>query len=379
MANKFNFVGTLFFNNNEDEYGNSNFLKTITKDSGTTKIINFMVKESKNNGQFISLMGWKSNFEQVIYTKEKDTFKNLQIKWEDRNKKDVLDNVLYSEIYKTNLGCAEGKTKQFLSSYEMVEYLSEQIPLLDKDQKLRIKGDFGLRPWKGSLYRDFLIKEVWLSNSDNSYLGMSLDLYYTKKSLYENYDGIEGRYIFDAFLKQYNKENKRQEYFPIQLVYDELNDGDIAKKRNKLNIKKKKKNIESDVVHMNWFVELFNGSIEEEVEEVEEIKLTQAQQEEVDLGLATKEDFAKKQRTTFSENINELRLKKYNLASIFSNGLVKESIKIGENSKPISSAEFEELIFSQEQDMYYEESEVAIESDDEDLVIDESDLDDLPF
>lgn len=107
-------------------------------------------------------------------------FNSFEVAWADREDPDVLAKVARSRLYRTNVGCEDGKIKSFISGYDFIKYLADVLPGNDKD--LTVTGTCKVRyDSKGILRRNLDIQAVWYRrDTEKPQLAMSVPLTYWK-------------------------------------------------------------------------------------------------------------------------------------------------------------------------------------------------------
>jgi hypothetical protein len=100
--------------------------------------IGFMVKASENNAGFVSIIGSKQP--KITAVDKNDFKKKIEIQWKDRQYQKYVDMVAQFTRFRTNVGCEEGKVKEFITAWDMVDYLNAEIPKLDKEQLIKVTG-----------------------------------------------------------------------------------------------------------------------------------------------------------------------------------------------------------------------------------------------
>lgn len=314
MANTFTFVGNVAIPKGEDKNHNSRFIPVYKKADWETKRINFLVKPSKNDGQFVSLTGAKPTNEakNPIMTMDSD-FQKLTIAWQDRFNPDILDKVAYVRQFSTNIG---GEQITFVHAYDFITYLAEN---LKASQRVNVSGSVNFRPYNGKIQIEYQIQKVWLAKEeDKSGTFLHLDLFYNEGCLDKT--RIDDQIIdMKAYVSQYIDKDIKNQYIPIALVFD-------GSKIDMTNVKQKdvwENRINhltagSTFVKLGWRIKVFTGA--EEVD-FDESMLTDAQREEIALGVATIDDF-KPSGNMFGNNKTEYKLISPNLRYTYKDGAI---------------------------------------------------------
>jgi hypothetical protein len=329
MANTFQFVGNVTIPKGEDRNGNSRFYTVYDKGGDwVTRRINFLIKPSKNDGQFVSLTGAKPKHESSYPIMTFDSgFNKITVPWEDRFDDDIIDNISYVRQYITNIG---GEQRTFIHPYDFIEYLSEHIK---SSQRLHIQGNVNFRHYNGKISEEYSIQKVWLAKDDDKNgTYVNLDLFYNNDAIDDS--RMEDDSILDihAYISQYFDKATGSKYVPISLILDgsKIDFKDSSKKAiwdNRVSHLTTGNNF----VQLGWRIKLFTGA--EEIE-FDESMLTDAQKEEIELGLATIYDF-RPSGSMFGSNKTEFKLISPNLKYKYKNGAINTELDFEDFSKNI--------------------------------------------
>jgi hypothetical protein len=353
LANTFQFVGNVTIPKGQDRNGNSRFSTVYDKGGEwVTKRINFLVKPTKNDGQFVSLTGAKPKVESKspIMTFDAD-FKKMTVPWSDRFDEDTINKVAYVRQFSTNVG---GETVTFIHAYDFIEYLTEN---LKASQRVHVQGSVNFRLYQGKISEEYQIQKVWLAkDEDKNGTYINLDLFYNEDAI--DRGRIEEQIIdVHAYITQYIDKAVGNKYIPVSLMLDGSK-FDFADE-------KKKKAWDNRVAHLTagknfvqlgWKIKVFSGA--EEVD-FDESMLTDAQKEEIELGLASIEDF-RPSGTMFGKNKTEFKLVAPNLRYKYKDGAVDTQMDSDDFSKNI-------LMLSAEVNMMDMMTDDVLSSEEEDL------------
>jgi hypothetical protein len=354
LANTFQFVGNPTIPKGNDRNGNSRFSTTFNKEGGDwiTKRINFLIKPSKNDGQFVSLVGAKPKKESAypILTYD-NSYTQMTVQWKDRFDEDTIGKVAYNRQYSTNVG---GETQTFIHAYDFIEYLTEH---LDASQRLNVTGTVNFRPYQGKISEEYQIQKVWLAKEeDKNGTYINLDLYYNEGSIDKS--RIDEKIIdIRAYVSQYIDKTVKTKYVPIALVFDGSKI-DFAKEKQKKIWDSRIEYLTAGKIFVNlaWRIKVFSGA--EEVE-FNELMLSDAQKEEIELGLATIDDF-RPAGNMFGKNKTEFKLVSPNLRYKYKDGAIDTKMDFDDFSKNI-------FMISTEVSMTDMTTDDVLSSDDEDL------------
>ena len=353
MANTFQFVGDVTIPKGQDRNGNSRFSTTYDKGGDwVTRRINFLIKPSKNDGQFVSLTGAKPKNEATFPIMTFDSnFEKMSVKWQDRFNQDVINNVSYARRYMTNIG---GETETFIHAYDFIEYLTSN---LKASQRLNVQGTVNFRLYQGKISEEFQIQKVWLAKEENKNgTFIDLDLFYNKDSIDKT--RIDEKIIdFRAYVTQYIDKAVKNKYIPISLVLDGSKISFSNENQKKIWDSRVKYLTAGDTyVQLGWHIKVFSGA--EEVE-FDESMLTDAQKEEIKLGVATIDNF-RPSGTMFGKNKTEFKLVSPNLRYKYKDGAINTEMNSDDFAKNI-------LMLSTSVNLMDMMTEEVLPNEDEDL------------
>ena len=327
ITSRFKFIGEVLIpKKNED------FLKEwMGGQNGKTqmKSLTFRIKENDHNAATVDLFGSKTD---IIKSRSIDG-NNIEIPWDERNAEETLKIVPFNKKFIADLG---DERKEFVCSYDMIEYLAENLP--DYEGKLVVTGTWEKNPYNGNFYDKFRINGVYAAKPDDkSKLVLTMDFYSNAEDVDMTDFKKEKKIRIDGYISQYDRERRGDVFLPQSVVlsaekYDMEKESHAKKwgllKKYAIDSLSKKK-----MKHLRWECRYLNGS--EEVD-FNESMLTQSQKEMIDLGFKTLDDF-KPKGSVFGDKIREVRLSAPNLTGVFADGILEcdETMQ-----------EFEEKIFS---------------------------------
>ena len=277
-------------------------VKRDTYDSSEKIAINFGIKAGTNLG-YVTLNGFKND---EIKTRDVDG-NNIEIAWSDRLDEDIIKTVAGTKKFTVNLG----ERKEFITEWDMIEYLESALAGYEDD--IVVTGNFVLRPgsgkYKDQVYREYQIQNVFMpGEKEVPHLTMNMDLYYDKDSMDNSSLKEDGKIFMHCYTPMWSKADAARKMFQIDTVFNTAV-FDMSKPKHKAIYDYKMRFLETksrNPVHMNWQLAIVNGA--EEVE-FSEASLTDAQKEQIELGISKLEDF-KPRGQIFGDRVNELRLVK---------------------------------------------------------------------
>lgn len=333
MNNRFNFVGNIVIPKETSKRPllstkTIEYVKNGKKISQELTSLNFGVRESDTNMAFIEVV---DNPRTTIKAKDTDN-NDIEIDWDDRKDKDVIASVANYRKYVVNLGDDFGGRQEFITQFDMIEYLAENLP--NYKGKVLTTGDYSKTYSKGKWYEKFRLQNLYAVEDDRkSRLGLTFDFYYNKDSIDKSDFKTEKKIYLSGYLKQYISKDEGNKFIPMQLVFN-ASKYDLENPKHKalydykisyIDIKNK------NMCHLAWEAVLIRGA---ETIDFTYDMLTPAQKMQVDLGVRELDDF-KPKNGVVGDKINEYRvfepiLKDMGKDDDFSNGIVELDMKMSE-------------------------------------------------
>lgn len=378
LISRFTFVGDLFLPKKDSKRP---FLREFEKTiEGTNKkcqmlSLNFGVKTDNTQIGYVECFGMTRD---KIYVFDADNNK-LEIDWEDRF--DEIDNIPNYNRFVIDLGEDYGGRQEFLTEYDFIQSLASTLP--DYDGRVVVSGTY-TKDWyvDGQKWNDrFNIQRVYAAKPDvKNRLAVIAELFYSKDCVDKSEYDDEKKIYLNAYIDQYINKDEGHMLVPFQAVFSSAK-YDMENEKHKKILKYKMKYIDvkgKKYYHIPWDMVLVNGA--EEVE-FDESMLTNAQKEQIELGLKTLNDF-KPVGDIYGNRITEFRLFDPRLTGDFEDGLVEMEE---------SASEIEEMIYIPPKNETEEEAKeksktkkkkpakVEPEDDDEDMPFDLDDDEDELF
>lgn len=333
MNNRFNFVGNISI---PKETSKKPLLSTKTieyvrngkKNSMELTSLNFGIKESDTNMAFMEV---SDSPRSIIKSKDTDN-NDIEIDWDDRKDPNIVATVANYRKYIVNLGEEFDGRQEFLTQFDMIEFLAEKLP--EYKGKILAVGDYQKTYSKGKWYEKFRLQNLYAVEEDRkSRLGLTFDFYYNKDSIDKTDFKDEKKIYLDGYIKQYINKDEGSKYIPMQLVFN-ASKYDMENEKHKqlfdykmlyMDIKNK------NMCHLAWEVVLLRGA---EAVDFTYDMLTPAQKMQVDLGVRELDDF-KPKNGVLGDKVNEYRvfepvLKDFGKGDDFSDGLVELDMKMSE-------------------------------------------------
>lgn len=327
LTSRFKFYGELLIPKNKEKF----FKEWNGGSNGKTEMasIGFSVKEGQNIG-FVQSFGLKS---EMIRTKDTEN-KNIEVPWEDRFNPEVISMVANYRKYRVNLGDELGGEKDFITEYDMIQYLAEMLP--QYSGMVYVSGTYEKNTAKDDYPDKFRINSVFaVADTIKPKLTLTFDFFYNKDSVDDASFKEDKKIYVNGYVAQYINKDLGVRYCPQTAVLSaEKYDMDNEKHLNQWNYKKSylEKLNKNKMYHLLWEGRLVNGA--EEVE-FDESQLTDQQKRQIEFGVRTLDDFRPK-GNIYGSVIKEVRLFEPILQSGFENGILTCDETIDE---------FEEKIF----------------------------------
>lgn len=367
---RFNFVGTPVIPKAKAD-AKRPFCKEFSKEDEKTKkkrkmlSMTFGVKESDTNMAFVEAF---DSEQPVIKTMDTDNEK-MDVDWDDRFDEDVISKVASYRKYIVDLGEDHGGRQEFITVYDMIKHLQEYLP--DYDGRVVVTGQF-TRDWYGKkkmYFSKFRIQNVFAAPEERkSRLLITADLFYNKSSLDDSDFDENKKMTLDCYIEQYINKDEGRKYVPIQAVFSGAK-YDLENERHKKLFDYKMKYIKvksKKMVHIPWEIVLLRGA---EEADFDESMLTEAQKEQIELGVKTLDDF-KPKGNIFGDRIDEFRLLEPKLEGDFADGLLEAED---------TPDEFEERIYEPPQDETIAEAKKNSKSGKKSKKDEDEDDDEPPF
>lgn len=318
---RFSFVGTVDANDLDSKVP---YFREI--ENGLS--LNLISIAAKNNRAFVETAGFKND---PIKTKDNDG-NDIEIAWEDREKKEFIDNV---SVYRKNVITLGDTRSEFVSTLDFVEFVVNHIDEI-KGKRYQITGNVKKNLYKGKLSDKFTIQSMYEVAADddkkkNDFV-VTGDFYFTKDSIDSADFAKEKKIYLNGWTKEYvdkdhknvfcakqlvldcNKIDFNQEKHVAQLVYRLKQIGCTLDDKKAIVSKLKKDKVYKIAVITKYL----NGN---EEAEFDESQLTPNQKEAIALGLSTLDDFRPSGKI-FGDRIVTYKLSKFDLRGNYCDGCI---------------------------------------------------------
>lgn len=309
MESNFNFCGTPVISKKRGLVTEV----AISGHSSPALSFNLGVKDANGNIGYVEIFAFEPN---VIKTKDMND-NEIEIDASDRFDENILANIPDYRKFVVQLD----ERKEFLTEYDMITYLQEIIPTYEGDIIVTGRYRKNYNP-KSKTYNDrFSARGFYAARDDQKrQLKVRMDLYYTKGSFDKSDLVTEKKAHLGAFIPCYINKDLGTKFFPVQCVFNTAA-YDMENERHKAQYDYKMKFLDvsnKTYVHILWDIVYVNGA---QKVEFDESCLTDLQKQQIELGLASLDDF-KPRGSIYGDSVKEFRLFRPHLTDEFADGLV---------------------------------------------------------
>lgn len=233
----------------------------------------------------------------------------LEVKWEDRKKPEVIEQVAGFRVYTCNLLTyderkalededkadeAKKKNHQFLEKTEFATLVKKVIDSGKyTDAKFRILGtiDFQYSEKNNQFYRTMSVDKIYKVADDTPYKAeMTLNAFYTEEAVNdESYDDVK-KYFFNCYTDHYFSSVKANRFVPLTLVINGNGDEKAEKKANAFKKMFEKFDDEATVRKVGLVCQMIDGA---ESLAITYDDLDEETRDNIDMGLISEEDAIK--------------------------------------------------------------------------------------
>lgn len=254
--------------------------------------------------------GYMENGSSLVYCIQKkenysDETVKLQIKWSDRNKQEVLDQV--SDYNKCTIKIGDEKSV-YIAGYDFLQHI--YTILQDekyKDELFMVTGDIEYQKYEGKVYRKLKPRHIELVSKDTQEVSfLNLELLYTRNAVDSSMFDINKKYIINTYVAQYNSTDKKDEYFSEHTIID-LSKAQNEKQEKGFNIIRNRFAIdEEEVLKLGVKAVLINGK---EKKQITLEDLTEEERDLIDCGLATLEELSAEYGNSINgDSVSEIKI-----------------------------------------------------------------------
>ena len=292
----------------------------------------------KNQTTFVTLLG---GIQPVIRAQSAvSRGEQIEIKWEDRNKKESLDSVAQFSKYTFSYPSENGRVyEEFLSSYDMILFAEKYFDkyVLEKKMPMRVYGKFTRNVYNNGTstktYNQFNIQSIYIYDEDAKIECSTIvkaEMIYNKDSLIMAKE--KNCYLVAGYTNEYINKALGSKYVPFCPVYDARKIMQFIEKNDDKKEQLQRihdsmmayihNNLPDDGTYVTMMYEFLYVRCAEEVE-IDESMLTSAQLEEIALGERTIEDY---KTHAVGETVEELRFYKKSLTGKYADGIVMTAL-----------------------------------------------------
>lgn len=295
------------------------------KSGGVGVNLNFGIRINNNNAMFVEAFGSKQD---KIFTLDNDN-NSIEIPWKDRLKPEIINMVASYRKYTIDIG---EEREEFISQLDFVERAAELLSTYNG--RIGVSGTFNVSENKGKFYNHYQIQRIYKVNDDiKSKSEVSVDIFYNKDSLDKADWESEKVLTLNGYIYQYINKDTGYKFIPMSFTFnaskanmkDEKQAAKVQYRLEYLDIQNKK------MCHIPWQCKAIRGADEVEFDES---MLTKAQKRQVELGLASVDDF---KESVYGDRVEQIRLVLPILKGDFIDGIVETEY---------SQSEFDDEIYT---------------------------------
>lgn len=305
MANTFEFIGKISLGKETEKFKPIKTSKSAKGWLGTR--LNFSLFNSTGYHNLEMFEGYMENGSTIIYCLGKDKgsdnkLPKMQVKWADRFKQELIDQVVGFNKYVLELG---EEKREFLAGSDFLQAVIEVLKTEKyKDQKFLVEGNVEYNAWNGKVYRKFVPKTIkTVSNDVPDQSIVQLDLFYGESSLEKITDT---KSIINGWIQQYDSTLKKPVGFAEQVVIDSSKAETEKQKRAFELITNRFMVSDESIMKLGVKTVMINGR---EKVDIKLEDLTEEERELIELGLATFEEIASEYGgATNGDRISEMKV-----------------------------------------------------------------------
>ena len=252
----------------------------------------------------------------------------FEVKWEDRKKPEIIEQIAGFRIYTCNLLTydektaleeegrveeAQKKNHQFLEKTEMAALVKKVIDSGKyADAKFKILGtvDFQYSAKDGQFYRTYSVNKIYkVPDETPCKAEMTINAFYAADSLHDDMYAETKKYMVDCYTDYYFSSVKANRFVPISLV---IKGGDDEKAEKRANgFKKKLTTFDDDatVRHIGLVADMIDGA---EQVAIQFDDLDDETKEDIECGLISEEDAIK----ALGGSMNGKRVTEYRIKAL---------------------------------------------------------------
>ena len=254
--------------------------------------------------------GYMENGSSLVYCIKKkenysDETQKLQIKWNDRNNKEIIESV--SEYNKLTVKLGEEETK-YIAGYDFLQHIYKILQDEKyKDELFIVSGDVEYQTYEGKVYRKLHPRHIELTSKDTPETSLlNLELYYTQDAVDTEMFNINKKYLVNTYVSQYNPQTKKDEYFVEKTVID-VSKAQNEKQEKGFDLIKNRFVIDEDKVHkLGVKAILINGR---EKKQITMDDLTEEERDLIEYGITTLEELSAEYGNSINgDSISEIKV-----------------------------------------------------------------------
>ena len=276
--------------------------------------------EAGDSKVFVKMVGFRQDKIRVSLGKKE----SMEVPWDDRFDPKILEKA--PSWAKTTLKIGEER-KEFLTTWDAIQYLDEHYDEY-ADTRIQCSIKWDKNPYNGKVGDQYSLQGMFPAKDDAKTQMNIRTIFWWNKDSIDDADWNSNKILrVNGYVKSYDRDEKRDLFFPQTIVLNcskiDFND-EHQKALVDYRLKYLKTN-SSTFQECKIDCALLVGAEKKDDDEWDESMLSDAQKEQVALGLATIESF-NPGGTTYGEFKTELRFKNFDLTGDYANGIIDSGI-----------------------------------------------------
>ena len=276
--------------------------------------------ESDTNRVFVKMVGFKNDKIRVSL----GDGEKMEVDWKNRFDEDIVKKA--PSWAKTRIKIGD-EDKEFLTTWDAINYINDNYDKIE-NEKLTVSIKWDKNPYNGVAGDQFSIQKIFSAKEDaKDRLGIKTVFWWNKDSIDEADWDSEKILRVNGYIKSYDKEEKKDIFFPQTIVLN-CSKVDFENEHQKQLVDYRLKNLKtksSTFQECKMECVFISGAEKKDDSEWDESMLTEAQKEQVALGLKTVADF-NPGGVTYGDFKTELRFVNFDLTGDYTDGIVDSGV-----------------------------------------------------
>lgn len=216
--NTFKIIGKLGIGKASDRF--NPFTSNTSERGWVSKRLSFYIKNDINFCN-LEISGGYSSVNPVVYSftkgSEKEKGKSIQIAWNDRFDKNVIDKV--AEFKKNVIVFNNEKRTELISGYDFAQEVYNIINSDEyKDSLWKVEGNVVTSEWQGKFYTKYVPTRMYLVDDDSEHISEgTLEFHFGQNCIDDQYSTI-GKIFLSGYTREYDGNRKREIGIPLQNI-----------------------------------------------------------------------------------------------------------------------------------------------------------------